>query len=213
MFLLTDGFATYGRKEVDQLLSGFQRVNRARFSIMPFMLGDKGMADLLRLLAYRSRGFFRQQKGGTATAAREMLEFFQDYDYPVLCACVANFTNFEDNNVYPAVLPNLYRGQEVTFWGQAEMRSDALARILGWITANQPREFFFRPESGKKYPTGDTRIQREWAFGAAMDQVQGIVEAPSAAQRKAKLAEFRRFLAAHGLHELSQMADLLEKNK
>ncbi|MBP5234112.1 MAG: hypothetical protein J6333_11995, partial [Planctomycetes bacterium] len=213
VFLLTDGFATYGRKEVDQLLSGFRRVNRDRFSILPFMLGDKGMADLLKLLAYSSRGFFRRQVGGKDAAAAEMLAFFRDYDRPALFACVANFTGLDGKEVYPEVLPNLYHGQAVTFHGRAEMSPGALVRVIGWGPNHAPREFYFRPEQGRAYPTGDERIRREWAFGAAMDHVQAIVEAPDAAARKGKLTNFRAFLARHGLGELNEMANLLEKNR
>lgn len=213
VFLLTDGFATYGRQEVSQLLAGFRRGNRDRFSILPFMVGDKGMEDLLKLLAHHSRGFFRRQTGGKEQAAAEMLDFFRDYDQPVLFACVPNFANLSGESVYPTVLPNLYRGQEITLYGREELAPDAAVRVLGWGENNQPREFYFRPTPGQGLDAAGGRIRKEWAFGAAMDHIQAVVEAPDRTARAEKVGKFREFLNASGLDELREMTDLLEKNK
>lgn len=210
VFLLSDGQANYNRKEVGQITDGFQRVNRDNFSIFTFMSGRSGKPDLLRLLSYRSRGFFDQAPLG-GTLAGSMLGFFLAYDRPVLSCCVANYTNLEASEVYPQVLPNLYIGQAVTFHGRVRNAGDFVVRVMGLAEGGEAKEFYFRPQ-GVRVSEG-TGIREEWARGRAYGMVQDIIDAHNDTARRQELSEFRSFITTENLTDLTTMGQLLEKGR
>ncbi len=209
VFLISDGFANYNRSEVGEITDGFRRDRRDNFAIFTFMSGTVGKPDLLRLLSYRSRGFFEQAPVDSELAGR-MRAFFLAYDRPVLAGCVANYTNIEAREVYPQVLPNLYAGQTVTFHGRAGRTGEFVIRVMGAGANDEPREFYFRPEGGA---TSGTGIRQEWARGRAYGMVQQVVDAADDAARARELQTFRAFLAQEQLSDLATMSQLLEKSR
>lgn len=209
VFLLSDGFANYNRSEVGQITDGFRRDRRDNFAIFTFMSSDFGKPDLLRLLSYRSRGFFERAPADAELAGR-MRAFFLAYDRPVLTGCVANYTNLQAREVYPQVLPNLYAGQTVTFHGRANRTGDFVIRVMGYGEEGAAREFYFRPEAGAAQGTG---IRPEWARGRAYGMVQDVVDAPDDAARARELQALRTFLTQEQLPDLAPMSQLLEKGR
>ncbi|MDR0866971.1 MAG: VWA domain-containing protein [Planctomycetota bacterium] len=203
IFLITDGFANYGVKEVRQLVKDFSRAQRDHFSIFTFMVGDKGRADLLELLAYRSRGFFRRQTS-TATAAAEMRDFFRAYEAPVLFACAANCTGTDA--VFPRVLPNLYRGQPLILRGRGALSERAVIRVAGLNAA--PREFYFRPAASAVNPAAND-LRAAWAYGYALEILQTVIDAPDKNARAAALTRLSEVARAYGLTALTTMARLI----
>ncbi|GHV18819.1 hypothetical protein AGMMS49959_01700 [Planctomycetales bacterium] len=203
VFLITDGFANYGVKEVRQIVKDFSRAQRDHFSIFTFMVGDKGRADLLELLAYRSRGFFRRQTS-PATAAAEMRDFFRAYEAPVLFACAANCTGAAA--VFPRVLPNLYRGQPLILRGRGALSERAVIRVAGLNAA--PREFYFRPAASAVNPA-DSDLRAAWAYGYALEILQTVIDAPDKNARTAALTRLAEVARAYGLTALTTMARLI----
>lgn len=162
VFLISDGMATQGPDEVRAIVNGFRRLDRANFSIFTFNGGAGGDLYLLRLLSYRSRGFFMNAPE-PQKIRNNLLRFFRTYDRPVLTNVVASYTNLRLSEVYPAVMPNLYRDHPVTIWGRTIPGREVAIRVAG-LSAGGPREFFFRA----KVPQGDAsqpEILRQWAVG------------------------------------------------
>ncbi|MCX7933742.1 MAG: VWA domain-containing protein, partial [Planctomycetota bacterium] len=83
VFLLSDGKPTQGISDVHMIVHDFARVNRDNFSIFTFDAGPGGNQYLLRLLAYRSRGF-AAQCAQAESAASALLNFLQQFEAPVL---------------------------------------------------------------------------------------------------------------------------------
>lgn len=201
VFLLSDGKATQGASDVRTLVHDFQRVNRDNVGVFVFDGGPGGHKYLLSLLAYRSRGAFESEPDyeKIETRLRAMLE---RYDEPVLSNVVANYTNLRVDEVYPEVLPNLYRGASVRFWGRAVPGKTIAMRVAG-ITEEGPREFFFRttmPEGSDAHP----EIVREWARGKAHALMATLADDP---ENKALRKQIQALARTHGLADVLELVE------
>ncbi len=210
IFLISDGKANYSTNDVRRIVQGFSRQRRDNFSIFTFMSGDKGDADLLRLLAYRSRGFFARHNPGL-NLSNDLLTFFTRYDQPVLSNCVGSYTNLEPDSVFPQVLPNLYRNTPVVFTGSSQEPGSFVIRVMGVSASGGVREFYFRPEGSQVY--GGQSIYREWALGRAYDMVQKIIDAQDRSEFNLRLQELRRLINNYGLTFMDAMAEKLGKSR
>lgn len=201
VFLVSDGKATTGVSDVQQIVHDFQRVNRDNFSVFTYNGGGGGNVYLLSLLAYRSRGQFRDCPK-TADIPDDLAAFSRGFDRPVLTNVVASYTNIKTEDVCPAVLPNLYRGHPVTFWGRTEPGREVALRVAG-LDKDGPREFFFRavvPEGSAACP----EVVREWARGQAHEGIAALADNP---ENEALRESILTLAKAHGLEEIEKMVE------
>jgi len=175
VFLVSDGKATSGTADVRRLVEGFTRTNRQTFSIFTFNAGEGGNRYLLQLLAYRSRGVHRGAPD--LSAAGEALAAFGDlYDEPVLINTVVHYTNLAPDEVYPQVLPSLYRDTPIHIYGRSAEGKTVTMRVAG-AGAEGAREFFFRttvPPADDSQP----EVARQWAQGKAHALMADLAERP-----------------------------------
>lgn len=161
-FLLTDGNATQGVADVKSLVQGLSRVNRNNFAIHSFNAGEGGDRYLLELLSYRSRGFFMEERS-LSLAGEKFSAFSTQFNEPVLTNLVLSYSNMEPDEIYPGVLPSLYRNHPVVIYGRGQVGKNIILRVAGFH-GKDPREFYFRaiiPEGGSENP----EVEREWAIG------------------------------------------------
>jgi hypothetical protein len=201
VFLVTDGKATSGTSDVQQLMHGFQRMKRDNFSIFTFNGGAGGDLYLLRLLSYRSRGFLANCPENSHISAT-LREFAATYDQPVLTDVVANYTNILTEEVHPEVLPNLYRSHPVTFWGRTTPGREVALRLAG-RGAGGLREFFFRTT----VPAGDAtqpEVARQWARGKANALIAELADDENNAELKTRILDLAK---KHGLQEIQELLE------
>lgn len=202
VFLISDGVANAGAHDITSLVSEFRRVRRDAFSIFPFNAGEGGDAFLLELLAYRSRGMAAASPG-LENASEALHAFGQQFAQPVLTAVMANYTNLIAEEVYPQVLPDLYRDTPVTICGRCRKGEMISMRVAGY-TAEGPREFFFRasiPEGDDTHP----EIARLWAQGKANALMAALADTPEDASLRAKI------LALAATYQLDSVTAMLTK--
>lgn len=202
VFLISDGKATERTSDVSRITHEFQRVNRDNFSIFTFDAGKGGNLYLLSLLSYRSRGqlAFEPEMDKVAGA----LESFADrFNQPVLTNVVANYTNIKTSEVYPEVLPNLYRDAPVTFWGRTTPGREVALRVAG-LAEGGPREFFFRtvvPEGDNSNPA----VLHGWARGKAHALMARLADEPENEALRNQVIDFARE------HRLADILQMIEK--
>ena len=103
--------------------------------------------------------------------------FVQRFDQPVLTNVVASYTNLRTSEVYPEVLPSLYRGHPITFWGRTLPGKTVAIRVAG-MGQEGPREFFFRTV----VPEGDAldpEVVRGSARGKCHELIARYADAPN----------------------------------
>jgi len=175
VYLISDGRATRGRTDVETIVQDFQRVRRDNFSIFTFDAGPDGNRYLLRLLSYRSRGF-HEEAPDLDVAEHRFDRFTEQYREPVLTHVVLNYANLEPQEVYPQVLPNLYRAHPLVIVGRSAAGRTVTMRLAG-LGADGPREFFFRtmlPRENADHPD----VARAWAQGKAHALMAQLAEHP-----------------------------------
>lgn len=201
VFLLSDGKATEGTGDVRRIVEDFQRIRRETFSIFTFNMGEGGDLYLLRLLAYRSRGFHLDAPD-LDTAAATFSRYAQRFEQPVLSHVVLSHTSMETDDVHPQVLPNLYRGNPIVIHGRAVQGRTVTLRVAGYGQSG-PREFFFRAE----VPRGDARhpeVARDWAQGKAHTLMARLADDPkNDALREALIALAEK-------HQLAETLDMVK---
>jgi len=202
VFLLSDGKPTQGISDVHSIVHDFARIRRDNFSIFTFDAGPGGNQYLLRLLAYRSRGFaaFCAQ---TEMLIPALLDFLHRFDAPVLTHVVWSHTGQRAREVYPPILPNLYRDHPITIWGKTTPGRTVAIRIAG-LTAGGPREFFFRAV----VPEGDDRspeVMQRWAESQCHELIAQLAEQPEDEELRQRILNLAR------LHRLTYIVALLEE--
>lgn len=198
VFLISDGKVTQGTTDVRRIVHDFQRVNRDNFSIFTFNPDPEGNLFLLSLLSYRSRGSLENCPG---TGIRDLLiHFLRQYDAPVLTNVVASYTGVDNSEIYPDVLPNMYRCAPVTFWGNAKPGREVALRVVG-LVEGEPREFFFKA----RVPEGndsDRGIVRGWARGKAFALMAELGDDPHKEKLKKEILDLAD---RYGLDEVREM--------
>ncbi len=200
VFLISDGKATQGTSDVRRIVHSFQRVKRDNFAIFTFNAGPGGNRYLLRLLSYRSRGILGNCKKLKQVTER-LSEFCCSVAEPVLTNVVASYTNIRTSDVCPVVLPNLYRGHPITFWGRTTPGKQVAMRVAG-MSADGPREFFFRtivPQGNASTPG----VVREWARGQAHEMIARLSDDPKNKELK------REILALTRRYDLTDITEML----
>lgn len=199
VYLVSDGAANAGTSDIRSLVSSFQRVRRDAFSIFGFNAGPGGNTFLLELLSYRSRGFAAAEPVIDA-APGHFAAFSRQFSRPVLTAVVANYTNLEETEVYPKVLPDLYRDTPITLCGRCRKGDVVSMRVAGY-GAQGPREFFFRT----RIPDGDgehPEIAALWARGKANALMAELGDNPKNEELRARI---RSLAQTYGLASVPDM--------
>lgn len=124
---LTDGQPTVGQTDADAILGEAQKENAARARVFTFGLGYDVNARLLDGLASDNRG-----SSDYVTPDEDIEEkvgaLYEKIAYPVLSDPKVDFGALGAYDVYPAQLPDLFRGSQAIVMGR--YRGDARAKIV-----------------------------------------------------------------------------------
>jgi Ca-activated chloride channel family protein len=217
VYLISDGEATHGTDSVKRIVQGFERIQRQRFAIFTFNAGTGGNKYLLKLLSYRSRGIYLDEPE-MENVSGSLHNMFKSFDRPVLSDAVINYTSLKADEVYPAVLPNLYHDMPIEIYGRAKGGEVITIRVAG-IADGQMREIFFRTRV-KKVGKASSEISRQWAQGKAHAMMAVLSQNPAdsnlrqqivALAEKYKLASTLELVKRKSL--LSPLKSLLKRNK
>jgi len=119
---------------------------------------------LLDLLAYRNRGE-SQIIDDIAEIDSKFPQFFTRFDEPILVNCDVDYGNLETGGVFPRDIPDFYRGQAVTVYGQFDpSQNDEFAVRLTGRAGPDEKEVIFRANLDDA-ESGDASIARWWAHG------------------------------------------------
>lgn len=192
VFLLSDGEANHGPTGVRQIVKDFHRIRRETHSIFTYDIAQPGHHALLELLAYRSRGAFGHSP--TLEAAPAGLEaFLNRFRRPVLTGCVVNYTKIDPENVFPSVLPDLYRDEPLVFHGKAQPEETVAFRLVGRGADGARMEYFFE-DTVPEGTDGDPAIRQAWAEWKARALLSALVDHPGKRElREGLLAHLRTY--------------------
>jgi len=163
VFLVTDGKSTQGIRDTQRIVRDIAPVTRSNISIFTINIGKGGNRYLLDLVAYRSRGELLQIDDLDSTEAA-LVRFASRRDVPILMNLSVNYANLQADEIYPQILPNLYRGEDVEIYGRCEPGRKCAIQLYGQSAGGKWKRFLY-PFSVSEVSDGKPEIAREWARG------------------------------------------------
>ena len=173
------------------IINGLTADNDLRHTMFAFAGGRTVNRYLLDLLAYRNKG-----RAGIVDNIDEidntLPEFVVALRDPLLVDLDASFARVDDAEVFPAKVPDFYRGQVIRLYGRYDPKANEefVARITGRAGSEQ-RELVFR-QRFKNAAEGDWSIARAWAFQKSYDIIGAISREGERPDLIAKLDELSR---------------------
>jgi hypothetical protein len=160
IFFISDGKPTTGITDIRTIVEDLALVRYPNISIFPMDIGGDGNTYFLDLLAFESRGI-SWTESDVESKKTTLEDFIWDYKDPVLLNLDVNYCNLDEGEIYPKILPNLYKEQKIEIYGMCKVNEEVALRIVG-KTGDQTRELFITktiPEQGN----GGPEIAQEWA--------------------------------------------------
>lgn len=175
IYLFSDGRATTGITDAKQIIANLSVENNGKYEIYSASGGKTADKYLLYMLSYVNKG--------KATIIpdiekipSEIQRFFVITKSPILVNIKANFTGLGNNEIYPFVIPNFYKGNPITLYGKFnpdKVRSFVF-RIDGTSINNTKKEIIFRADLTESQK-GDSEIEKMWAMHKAYYIISKII--------------------------------------
>lgn len=166
ILLVTDGNPTTGVRDSREIINMVTGANALRNNIFAYGAGGAVNRYLLDLLAYRNKGEARVSED-IQDARKDLGAFVTEFSDPLLVNLQADYGRIPEEEVYPRVIPDFYRGRPITLYGRYNPADDRIfvARITG-RNGETVKEMLFRADLGKA-EKGSRDVSRGWAFAKA----------------------------------------------
>lgn len=160
IFFISDGKPTTGITDIRTIVEGLALVRYPNISIFPADIGGDGNIYFLDFLAFESRGI-SWIESDVESEKTTLEDFIWNYKDPILLSLDVNYCNLNEGEIYPKILPNLYKGQEVEIYGVCKVNEEVALRIVG-NSGDQTRELFITKTISEQ-GNGGPEIAQEWA--------------------------------------------------
>ena len=117
VLFLTDGLPTVGTTETADILRNLAKGNERRSRIFVFGVGDDVNTELLDRIASDHRGA-SVYIGESENLEAALSSFYEKISSPLLADLAIEFKGIETSQVYPRVLPDLFKGSQLVFVGK-----------------------------------------------------------------------------------------------
>jgi Ca-activated chloride channel family protein len=114
---LTDGLPTVGETDIDTILANIEKANGGNVRLFVFGVGHDVNTKLLDRLAEDNHGA-RQYVGEEEDLELKLSGFYTMIAHPVLSSVKVAFGGADVFDVYPKVLPDLFKGTELVLFGR-----------------------------------------------------------------------------------------------
>jgi uncharacterized protein YegL len=184
IFLCTDGRPTIGIQDSREIINALSVVNRLRAAIHVFGVGETLNRPLLRLLAYRNKGIAHfietsdsgknRNHVGSEKIPSQLVEMIRQLADPLLTGIQVDLSGMTEEEAYPLVLPDLYLGSWIEFYGRYDREKEIAVRLTGNVRGKL-KEFVFRGDLPKADPT-QRSIAQAWAAAKVFHLVSQNLE-------------------------------------
>jgi Ca-activated chloride channel homolog len=169
---MTDGMPTVGETRPPAIVKAVAAANVRHARLFIFGVGYDVNAQLLDTLAEESRGA-RDYVTPSQNVEVVLGRFFDRVSYPVLADLAITVDGVRVDEVYPKVLPDLFKGGELTLFGRYTGSGPQAIRLKGKV-GKQEKEYVFEGKFADA-KTGRDFIAPLWArrkVGYLWDQIR-----------------------------------------
>src|SRR5207248_7489267 len=170
----TDGLPTIGETNVDTILKNTLAKNSANTRIFTFGVGDDVNATMLDALAEKTRALATYVRPEEDIEAK-VSSLYSRISHPVLANLKITTTgDVSLSEVYPAQLPDLFHGQQLTVAGRFTGKGASAIKLTG-LVGKETKEIVYEITFPDK--TGNERdfVEQLWArrkVGYLLDQIR-----------------------------------------
>jgi Ca-activated chloride channel family protein len=181
---ITDGLPTEGITETQAIFDNLQANARSNVRIFSFGVGDDVDTFLLDTIARDFRGSSSYVRP-TERIDEEVAAMYNRISSPVLTDIALDFGNIRTDQSYPAQLPDLFAGTQLTIVGRYRDSGDGLTITLTGTLNGEQQTFVYSNLSFRDNAGGEPFIARLWAtrrIGDLMNQIRLNGEDPELVQ-------------------------------
>ncbi len=189
IILCTDGRSTIGLQDSREIINALSVQNKLRAAIHVFGVGESVDRYLLRLLAYRNKGVARFASSAE-NIPQELEGLVRELSDPILIGIQVDLSGMTEEESYPLVLPDLYRGGRIEFFGRFDREKEIALRLTGNVRGNL-KEFVYRGDLPKPDPA-NAPIAEGWASAKAFHLVSRNLELGESEERTNSIQELVR---------------------
>ncbi len=171
---LTDGLPTEGETDPETILSNLQANARSNVRIFSFGVGDDVDTFLLDSIARDFRGSSSYVRP-TERIDEEVAALYNRISSPVLSNITLDFGSIRTEQAYPAQLPDLFAGTQLTIVGRYRDSGDGLTITLTGTLNGEPQTYTYSNLSFRDNAGGEPFIARLWAtrrIGDLLNQIR-----------------------------------------
>ena len=139
VLFLTDGRPTVGTTETAEILKNIGKANERRSRIFVFGVGDDVNTELLDRIASDHRGA-SAYIGETEDLEGTISSFYEKISSPVLADLAVEFQGIDTSQIYPRVLPDLFKGSQLVLVGRYSGDGPAGVVLTGQA-GREPKRF------------------------------------------------------------------------
>jgi Ca-activated chloride channel family protein len=170
----TDGEPTIGETNPDKILKNVMAKNTANTRIFTFGVGDDVNATLLDRLAEQTRAVATYVRPAEDIEAK-VSSLHAKISHPVLANLKLSATNdISFSDVYPAQLPDLFHGGQLTVLGRYTGKGACAIRLTGMV-GKETKEFAYDFKFADKTADDKDFVEHIWArrkVGYLLDQIR-----------------------------------------
>jgi len=130
VLFLTDGLPTVGTTETADILRNIMRANTARSRVFVFGVGNDVNTELLDRISSDHRGT-SVYIGEDENLEVAISGFYEKISSPLLSDLAVTFKGIETSQVYPRVLPDLFKGSQLVLVGRYKGRGPVGVVLTG----------------------------------------------------------------------------------
>jgi Ca-activated chloride channel homolog len=181
---ITDGLPTEGITDTQEIFTNLQANARSNVRIFSFGVGDDVDTFLLDTIARDFRGSSSYVRP-TERIDEEVAAMYTRISSPVLTNIALDFGNVRTEQSYPAQLPDLFAGTQLTIVGRYRDSGEGLTITLTGTLNGEQQTFVYSNLSFRDNAGGEPFIARLWAtrrIGDLMNQIRLNGEDPELVQ-------------------------------
>lgn len=169
---ITDGLPTVGIKDADEIRRNVKRLNKEKYRIFTFGVGYDVNTQLLDGMAQDSRAAadYIEPEDDLETA---ISSFYSKISEPVLSDLKLDYADMEVTDVFPKMLPDLFKGSQLTIVGRYKNFGETEIKLTGRLNDSES-SFKYRvnfPEHSNEIP----QLPQLWAarkIGFLLEQIK-----------------------------------------
>jgi hypothetical protein len=161
ILLLSDGQATEGVVNPQQIINQIAKINKGRVPVFAFGGGVFVDEYLMEFLAFTNRGW-AEFSPKSFQVSKRLVEMYNHIKDPVLLNLRYYVSGLDEKEIYPKLLPDFFRGSQFVLYGRYTDEKSFYLQLLG-DAQGEVKEYLIANDISSA-SKGDRDIAVQWAF-------------------------------------------------